>query len=434
VPLTILSAVFVADWLSGLVLCFTGPLIPIFMVLIGRQAEQASRRQWLALQRMGAHFLDVLQGLKTLKLLGRSRTQSDRIRTVSDRYRVTTMDVLKVAFLSGLVLELAASISTAVVAVEVGIRLIEGLMHFHSGLLVLLLAPEFYLPFRALGARHHAGMEGVAAADRIYAILDLEPPNTRTGGNRALTPHPPEIRLERVSHVYPGMTIPALNDLSAVIEPGRYTALAGPSGSGKSTLVNLLLRFLELQRGEVLIAGIPLRSLDPRRHLERVALVPQDPHLFDDTVYGNLRLARPDASDSALADALQRAGADTFVRSLPQGGHTLLGNNGARLSGGERQRLAIARAFLKDTPWLVFDEPVSALDPESEEAIQGALESLAVNRTVLVIAHRLATLRRADRILLLDEGRLIATGTHDQLRRESTLYDAMTRAGEELLS
>jgi ATP-binding cassette, subfamily C, bacterial CydD len=188
VPLVIVSAVFAVDWLSGLVLCLTGPLIPIFMVLIGRQAEQATRRQWLALQRMGAHFLDVLQGLKTLKLWGRSRTQGDRIRAVSDRYRVTTLDVLKVAFLSGLVLELAASISTAVVAVEVGVRLIEGLMHFQSGLLVLLLAPEFYLPFRTLGARHHAGMEGVAAADRLYAILDLEP---RTPGRAEIGNSPP---------------------------------------------------------------------------------------------------------------------------------------------------------------------------------------------------------------------------------------------------
>ena len=426
VPLVIVIGVFTIDWLSALVLCFTGPLIPIFMVLIGRRAEQATRNQWVALQRMGAHFLDVLQGLETLKLYGRSRAQSDRIRAVSERYRLSTMEVLKVAFLSGLVLELAASISTAVVAVEVGVRLVQGLMAFQPGLLVLLLAPEFYLPFRALGARHHAGMEGVAAADRIYAILDTEPLTGSSGPGAAPTRHSPEIRLDRLSYTYPGSHQPALNDLSAVIEPGRVTALAGPSGSGKSTLVNLLLRFLELQGGDMLFGGVPLRTLDRRRHLERVALVPQNPHLFNGTVSENLRLARPDATDEAIADALRRAGADDFVRLLPEGKHTLLGNNGARLSGGERQRLAIARAFLKDAPLLILDEPASALDPESEEAIHRALESLAIDRTVLVIAHRLATLRRADRVLLLDHGRLVAAGTHNELRRQSPLYAAMT--------
>jgi ATP-binding cassette, subfamily C, bacterial CydD len=434
VPLTVVIGVFTVDWLSGLVLCLTAPLIPIFMVLIGRRAQQATRNQWVALQRMGAHFLDVLLGIETLKLHGRSRSQSDRIRAVSDGFRLATMDVLKVAFLSGLVLELAASISTAVVAVEVGVRLVEGLMAFQPGLFVLLLAPEFYLPFRTLGARHHAGMEGVTAADRIYAILDTAPLTSDSGHGATRAPRPPEIRFDRLSFSYPGSVHPALDDLSAVLEPSRLTALAGPSGSGKSTLVKLLLRFLELQRGDLLVAGLSLRTLDRRRHLDQVALVPQNPHLFNGTVFENLRMARPDASDEAVADALRRAGAADFVRLLPDGGNTLLGNNGARLSGGERQRLAIARAFLKDAPLIILDEPASALDPESEEAIHRALESLAADRTVLVIAHRMATLRRADRVLLLDRGRLVASGSHDELRLQSPLYAAMTGPSGEVSS
>jgi ATP-binding cassette, subfamily C, bacterial CydD len=182
IPPLLVLCVFVVDPLSGVVLCITGPLIPIFMILIGKRAESATRQQWEALSRLGAHFLDVLQGIKTLKVFGQSKAQGDRIRAVSDRYRKATMDVLKVAFLSGFVLELAASISTAVVAVEIGVRLIEGYIAFQPGLFVLLLAPEFYLPFRTLGARHHAGMEGVAAADRIYEILDTEPKSAITGG------------------------------------------------------------------------------------------------------------------------------------------------------------------------------------------------------------------------------------------------------------
>jgi ATP-binding cassette, subfamily C, bacterial CydD len=426
VPLLLLFCVFVVDPLSGLVLCLTGPLIPIFMVLIGKRAETATRKQWNALSRLGAHFLDVLQGIKTLKVFGQSRVQGDRIRAVSDQYRKTTMEVLKVAFLSGFVLELAAAISTAIVAVEVGVRLIQGRLEFQTGLFVLLLAPEFYLPFRTLGARHHAGMEGVAAADRIYTILDTAPMSGVSG--EALVPpdRAPEIRADQLTYTYPGSAQPALNRLTATIDPGRITALAGPSGAGKSTFVNLLLRFLHYHDGELRIQGVPLQSIDPQRLRRQIALVPQHPHFFNGTILDNLRLARPSAADSEILLAIQHAGAQPFIQSLPHGPHTLLENNGARLSGGERQRLAMARAFLKDAPLLILDEPASALDPESEAAMHRALQQLAIHRTVLIIAHRLATLRMAHRVLLLDHGRLVAQGTHANLRRSSTLYAQLT--------
>jgi ATP-binding cassette, subfamily C, bacterial CydD len=432
VPVTILVFVFAVDWLSGLVLCVTGPLIPIFMVLIGKRAEKASRNQWEALSRLGSHFLDVLQGIKTLKVFGQSRVQGARIRAASDRYRKATIDVLKVAFLSGFTLELAASISTAVVAVEVGVRLIRGTMEFQPGLFVLLLAPEFYLPFRTLGARHHAGLEGVAAADRIYAILDAVPLVSRGGTARPGVDKPPEIRIERLTYRYPGGPVPALDRVTAVIEAGRITALAGPSGSGKSTLVNLLLRFLEVEEGRIWLGDVPLETIDPRGLRERIAFVPQHPHLFNGTVLDNLRLACPDASEARIREAIRHAGADAVLDGLPEGARTMLGENGARLSGGERQRLAMARAFLKETRLLVLDEPASALDPESEEAMHRALERLASSRTVLIIAHRVSTLRTADRVLLLDQGRVVGSGAHVELTRSSALYARMTAlSGEE---
>jgi ATP-binding cassette, subfamily C, bacterial CydD len=431
VPILLVLCVFVVDPLSGVVLCITGPLIPIFMILIGKRAEIATRNQWDALSRLGAHFLDVLQGIKTLKLFGQSRAQGDRIRAVSDRYRRTTMDVLKVAFLSGFVLELAASISTAVVAVEVGVRLIQGHIEFQPGLFVLLLAPEFYLPFRTLGARHHAGMEGVAAADRIYAILDNQPLVVDAGDTGIAPDRAPRIRVEDLNYSYPGSQHHALDHLTVTFEPGRITALAGPSGAGKSTLINLFLRFLDFRDGEVRLNEVPLRTIEPRRLRQQIAFVPQHPHLFNGTLIENLRIARPSASDTDILEAIQRAGVHTFLDTLPEGHHTLLGNNGARLSGGERQRLAIARAFLKNAPLLILDEPVSALDPESEAAIHRALHELAVDRTVVIIAHRLATLRTAHRVLLLDHGRLVAAGTHDELLRSSPLYAALTSPGRE---
>jgi ATP-binding cassette, subfamily C, bacterial CydD len=363
-----------------------------------------------------------LQGIKTLKILGQSRTQGLRIRAVSDRFRQATMAVLKVAFLSGFVLELAASISTAIVAVEVGVRLIQGRLDFQPGLFVLLLAPEFYLPFRTLGSRHHAGMEGVAAADRIYGILDTLPLAAVSGTMAPIQHAVPAIQIERLSYTYPGSNQPALDNVHALIPPGRITALAGPSGAGKSTLAHLLLRFLDTPQGDLLLNGLPIRSLAPHLLRQQIALVPQHPHLFNASVLDNLRLARPGASTEDVLDALTRAGAKTFVDDLPQGLRTLLGDNGARLSGGERQRLAMARALLKRAPVLVLDEPASALDPESEAAIHRALQESSSHCTVLVIAHRLATLRRAHHILLLENGKLVAEGTHDQLRQSSALY------------
>lgn len=430
VPLTLLTAAFLADWPSGLVFLVTGPLIPIFMVLIGSRAEQQTRRRWAALSRLGAHFLDVLQGMRTLKVCGRSRAQGGRIRAVGDQYRQATMAVLKVAFLSGLVLELAASISTAVVAVEVGVRLIQGTLAFQTGLFVLLLAPEFYLPFRNLGARHHAAMEGVAAAEPLYAILDARPPAGSLGRGGRRCPAGAEIRLERLSFRYPDSDRPALEGIDTIIPPGQITALAGANGSGKSTLVQVLLRFLDYGEGEVLFGKVPLREIDRSSLLSRVALVPQNPRLFDATVLENIRFARPGASDESVLEAARRAGAHEFIRRLPDGYDTLLGDNGARLSGGERQRVAIARAFLKDAPWLFLDEPASALDPGSEAHLQRALVELAVERTVLVVAHRHQTLRRADRILFLDGGRLVAAGPYDALSGRSELFADLPREGE----
>jgi ATP-binding cassette, subfamily C, bacterial CydD len=429
VPVSIAIFVWSLDWLSGLLLLVTGPLIPIFMILIGLRAERHVQRQWESLGGLGGHFLDVLQGIKTLKVYGRSRSQGRRIREVSDRYRRSTMEVLKVAFLSGFVLELAASLSTALVAVEVGVRLIQGTLSFESGLFVLLLAPEFYLPFRTFGARHHAGMEGVAAAGRLYAILDAKPVHEGAGRMAGQAGAMPAIRIEGLRYRYPGSEAVALDDVTMVIESGRMTALAGPSGAGKSTLVNVLLRFLDYEGGDVRIGRHSLRELERGAWLRHVALVPQDPHLFNGTVLKNLEMACPGASFEEVREAVRNAGAEAFIEGLPEGYDTELENNGSRLSGGERQRLAIARAFLKSAPFLILDEPVSALDPESEAAINRAVERLLVNRTVLVIAHRLSTLRRADRTCLLDRGRVVAEGRHEDLLRGSALYAAMVAGG-----
>lgn len=441
VPLTILLFVFPLDLISGLVLLLTAPLIPVFMLLIGQAAESMTQRQWRSLSRMSAHFLDVLQGLTTLKLLGRSRGQAEIIAFISDRFRQSTMSVLRVAFLSALVLELVATISTAVVAVQVGLRLLYGYLEFEQALFMLILAPEFYLPLRLLGSRFHAGMAGAAAAKRIFEVLETTPQVKTTADHRPLTadrrpptaeisPEPvetittnqPSIQLNNVHYAYDGGERPALRGISFTIEPGEKVALVGPSGAGKSTVAHLLLRFIDPTAGDISVAGRPLAAIEPAIWQTQLAWVPQRPYLFHTSVADNIRLSRPEAALADVIQAAQLAQADYFIEELPAGYDTLIGERGARLSGGQAQRLALARAFLKDAPILILDEATANLDPVQESEIQTAIDRLLQGRTALIIAHRLNTVRNADKILVLDNGLIREKGAHTSLLRQKGLY------------
>jgi ATP-binding cassette subfamily C protein CydCD len=440
VPLIILAFVLPLDPLSGLVLLLTAPLIPLFMILIGDQAGAMTRRQWLSLSRMSAHFLDVLQGLPTLKLFNRSRDQRFGIATVTDRHRRATMGVLRVAFLSALVLELVATISTAVVAVEVGLRLLYGRLAFEQAFFILILAPEFYLPLRLLGARFHAGVAGATAAARIYEILDSgSQSGDRNLGSRISPEAPPlpasrpavpdredagqsVISFRRVSYRYPDETREALEEVSFDLRPGQRVALVGPSGSGKSTIAQILLRFAEPSAGEIRVNGTLLQDLPAVHWRQRIAWVPQLPYLFNASVAENIRLGRPNAPLPQVALAARQAGADAFIGALPQRYDTIVGERGARLSGGQAQRIALARAFLLDAPVVVLDEATANLDPDIEAEIEESLDALLSGRTALVIAHRLHTICRADLILVLDGGRIVQSGTHAEL---STIEDGL---------
>ena len=422
VPLLIATYLLPIDWISAALLVLTAPAIPVLMILTGSHAEEHMKSQWTALSRMSAHFLDVLQGLPTLKAFGRGAAEHERVAKISDEFRKRTLKVLRWAFLSGFVLEFITTLSIALVAVALGVRLLIGDISFEAAFLVLLLAPEFYRPLRELGASRHAGMEGKTATDRIFEILNTPLPVREEAVTAARPEGQLTIEFSGVGHGYPGSAQPALSGINLTLPAGTCTALVGRSGAGKSTLVNLLVRFLDPDEGQITANGVIIAGLSVETWRECVALVPQRPYLFYGSVLENIRLARPSATREEVKEAAALAGAVQFIEKLPQGYDTEVGERGARLSGGEAQRVAIARAFLKDAPVLVMDESTSSLDPESERLIGDALERLRRDRTVLVVAHRLNTAYRADRIAVLEDGCLVETGRHKDLIEQDGPY------------
>ncbi|MFD4786686.1 thiol reductant ABC exporter subunit CydD [Streptomyces sp. NPDC058459] len=397
VPVAVLARIVTEDWVSAAIIVGTLPLIPIFMVLIGWATQSRMDRQWSLLSRLSGHFLDVVAGLPTLKVFGRAKAQADCIRRITGEYRRATMRTLRIAFLSSFALELLATLSVALVAVTIGMRLVHGGMDLYSGLVILILAPEAYLPLRQVGSQYHAAAEGLAAAEEIFAVLETPVPATGTA------PVPSgSLAFDSLTVRYPGRSADAVTEVSFAVEPGETVALIGPSGAGKSTLLSVLLGFVRPTEGQVRIGGTDLADLDLEQWRSRIAWVPQRPHLYAGTIAENVRLARPDAKDTAVRQALADAGALEFVDALPEGADTVLGEDGAGLSAGQRQRLALARAFLADRPVLLLDEPTAALDGATEADVVAAVRRLAVGRTVLLVVHRPALLEVADRVVRLE--------------------------------
>jgi ATP-binding cassette, subfamily C, bacterial CydD len=407
VPVLLVAWILPRDLAAGIVLLVTVPLVPVFMVLIGLAARTRSERRWHALTRLGAHFVDVVHGLETLRAHDRDRAQAETLAAAGDAYRRETMGTLRVAFLSALVLELFAMLGTALVAATVGVQLADGHLGLETGLAVLILAPELYQPIRQLGAQFHAATDGLAAAEQILAVID-EPPAVRAPAAPRAMPDPTAaaVELVSVSVSYPGRGGPVLDRVSLRLEPGARVALVGPSGAGKSTLAALLLRLLEPDEGAVRCGGVDLRDVDPAEWRRLAAWMPQRPTIFAGSVADNIRLGAPDAAADEVGAAIAAAGLEPVVSSLPDGLETRIGEGGRRLSAGERQRVALARAFLKDAPLLVLDEPTAHLDAETARSVASGIERLSAGRTTLLVVHHPALAAGADEILELGDGRL----------------------------
>jgi ATP-binding cassette, subfamily C, bacterial CydD len=407
VPAAVLVCVAVADLESALVMLVTLPLVPVFMWLIGRYTEHRTRERWLALRLLSTHFLDVVRGLSTLRAFNRGRAQAATIEEVGERYRRATMGTLRVSFLSGSVLELAATLGVALVAVVVGVRLVNGGIGLQAGMTVLVLAPELYLPLRRLGAEYHASADGVAVADRILSLLDA-PPAVMRGDRPAPSPATAPVQFETVSYAYPARPGNVLDGLDLELRPGETVALVGPSGSGKSTMAALLLRLAEPTGGRISVEGVDLAACDAAAWRRQVAWVPQRPTLLRGTVSENIRLGDPSAADERVSEAARLAGVDRLVGGLPDGYETVVGDGGRPVSAGECRRIALARAFLRDAPLVVLDEPTADLDPANAALVLDAVERICSGRTVLLIAHRPELVRRADRVVALAGGKAVA--------------------------
>ncbi|PIQ07794.1 MAG: thiol reductant ABC exporter subunit CydD [Ignavibacteriales bacterium CG18_big_fil_WC_8_21_14_2_50_31_20] len=420
-PLLILLFVFPIDILSGVVFLVTAPIIPLLMYLIGSSAEEINRKHWKSLSRMSGHFLDVLQGITNLKMFNRAKDEIKRIVEISNSFKSSTMKVLKIAFLSAFVLELLSTLSIAIIAVEIGLRLMYGNMQFESALFVLILAPEFYLPLRQLGSRYHAGLEGLAAFKSIQEIL-ARAKSKETLVKSNLDFQNGNIEFCKVSFSYENRNTIALNDISFTLEKGKTTAIVGESGSGKTSIINMLMRFLEPNSGEISVGHNNLINISEEQWYKSVSWVSQNPHIFHKSIYENVSIANKNATEKEIIEAAKNAFIHESIVKLKDGYNSIVGENGATLSGGEIQRIALARTFLKNAPIWLMDEPTSSIDSVYESDLLSSIKRLAKDKTVVIVAHRLNTILSADKIIVLEKGKIIGEGTHANLLAENKIY------------
>lgn len=417
VPVAILMTMIGQDLLSTLIVAVTIPLIPLFMVLIGRYTRSRVDRQWRTLALLSGHFLDLVAGLPTLKIFGRSKAQAAAIRSFGERYRSTTMGVLRLSFLSSLALELLATVSVALVAVSVGLRLAEQQISYSVALFVLLLAPEAYLPLRLVGQHFHSAAEGLGAADRMFTLLETPAPSS---GIRTDIPIAAGLQVTDLQIRYPNRLTDALAPTSFLAEPGTITALVGRSGGGKTSLLAALMGFTAPTTGSARLVGehsVDLADLDQTTWRAMVGWVPQRAHLIGAgagptvTIAGAVRLGLSTATDDEVWAALAAAGVAAEIRALPAQLESVIHADSGGLSVGQLQRIALARALVRSPRFLFLDEPTAALDGASERAVVQAVQAAAERGcVVVVVAHRPSLMVIADQIVRIGSGEVPAVG------------------------
>lgn len=428
IPWVILVFIFYLDWKSGLVLLIVFPIIILFMIILGYAAQARANRQYAQYQLLSNHFLDTLRGLDTLKFFGRSKSYAQTIYQTSEHFRKATMNALRIGILSTFALDFFTTLSIAVVAVLLGLRLINGQMLLFPALTILILAPEYFLPVRDFSSDYHATLDGKNAMQSMQQILNT--PSIRKEQVRiAPWTHDSCLELDRISIAYEGKKL--FGDTSLTFSGYQKIGIIGMSGSGKSSLINLLGGFLAPEEGKMRIDGLQMANLDQEDWRKQLLYIPQHPYIFEMSLRDNITFYTPSASDTQVREAISVVGLDDLVASLPEGLDTRIGNGARPLSGGQAQRIALARAFLdKERRVLLLDEPTAHLDIETELELKEKMLPLMDNRLVLIATHRLHWLHQMDYILVVDQGQIVEMGSYEELlSNKSTFYHLKTAMG-----
>ncbi|EGA91147.1 cysteine ABC transporter permease/ATP-binding protein [Planococcus donghaensis MPA1U2] len=427
IPIILLGVIFSQNWTSGVIILITAPFIPVFMALVGKGTKKKADEKMEQLNRFSGTFLDVLQGLSTLKIFGQAEKQQQAIQKSSLSFRDSTMDVLKSAFLSSLMLEYISMLSIGIVALEIGLRLVVfDSISFFTAFFILILVPDFFNLLKDFGSAFHTARGSVSAANQLTA--ELEKANTDlTWGKEAMAEEPPHLSLEQFSFQYgEGFSLAPLN---VEISPYSQVAIVGKSGSGKTTLMHLLAGLLPQSEGRFYVNGVARETISETSWFDQLSYISQHPYLFSGTIRENIEMGvTSDVSDEDVRVAAKKAGIAEMVSTLEKGFETPIGEAGRGLSGGEKQRIALARAFLKKPSLILFDEPTTGLDLQTEKILQDSLRELKKTSTVITVAHRLHTIKEADIILFLDDGKLDATGNHQELLETYGPYEEMLAA------
>ena len=418
-PVVLLICDFISDWISGLIFLITAPLIPFFMVLIGKIADKENKRQWQLFQKLTVFMADLLPGLLVIKAYNQTQRQIEQIRKNGEKFSTTTLKVLKIAFLSAFMLEFIATISIAVIAVNIGLRLLYGQADFMPVFFCLLIAPQFYQPFRQFGAAFHDAMNGITASSEIYTLVHRRKNVNTQGCSDFIMQKPPWISFDNVSYAYEENRA-VLKNLSFVIEAGSQVVLTGVNGAGKSTIFKLLLKMIEVEYGKIMIDDTDLSGISTECWLDNIGWVAQEPYIFNMSLRENITMGRV-CSEARLKEVMQLVNLMDFIRRQPLGYDSIVGG-GVKLSSGQKRRLGLARALLCQPKLLLLDEPMENLDSRNEEIIKSVLEKLKGKVTVMIIAHRRQTIEAADKIIMLDKGRIKEYGGVKELKAVNSYY------------
>lgn len=418
-PVVLLICAFISDWISGLIFLITAPLIPFFMVLIGKIADKENKKQWQLFQKLTVFMADLLPGLLVIRAYNQTQRQIEQIRKNGEKFSTATLKVLKIAFLSAFMLEFIATISIAVIAVNIGLRLLYGQADFMPVFFCLLIAPQFYQPFRQFGAAFHDAMNGITASSEIYALVHRRKNVNTQGCSDFIMQKPPRISFDNVSYAYEENRA-VLKNLSFVVEAGSQVVLTGVNGAGKSTIFKLLLKMIEAKYGKIMIDDTDLSGISTECWLDNIGWVAQEPYIFNMSLRENITMGRV-CSEARLKEVMQLVNLMDFIRRQPLGYDSIVGG-GVKLSSGQKRRLGLARALLCQPKLLLLDEPMENLDSRNEEIIKSVLEKLKGKVTVMIIAHRRQTIEAADKIIMLDKGRIKEYGGVKELKAVNSYY------------